>query len=458
VTLDAQHWQERLGKLAAEHGVVGASLAVELDGERLEAATGVLNMRSGQPATPDSVFQIGSISKVWTATLIMQLVDEGLLDLDAPVVTYLPDFRVADAEVTRTVTTRQLLTHTSGIDGDFFQDTGRGDDALEKYVGAMADLKQNHPQGATMSYCNSGYSVLGRIIEVLRGTTWDAALREHLLTPLGLETAGTLPEEALLYAAATGHVQQPEMPQPVVTPQWGIFRSAGPAGLIHCPARDVLVFARMHLDDGVGPDGKRVLSAESARAMREPQIEVPDRWLLGSHWGLGWILMTWDGQQVYGHDGATLGQGAFLRVLPERKLAVSLCCNGGRGMRELFEALYAELFQQLVGVQMPARPEPTGDTVGNAERFAGRYARESVQMDVEDAGNGKLQLTVTPTGPLALGAQPQVLALRPFEGEVLLAKAEKDESWIPAVFYDIDGSRFVHLGARATPRAGDVTA
>jgi CubicO group peptidase (beta-lactamase class C family) len=282
VALDAQHWQERLDKLAVEHGVVGASLAVELDGERIEAATGVLNLRSGQPATPDAVFQIGSISKVWTATLVMQLVDEGLLDLDAPVVTYLPDFRVGDADVSRTVTTRHLLTHTSGIDGDFFEDTGRGDDVLEKYVAAMAELRQNHPLGATMSYCNSGYSVLGRIVEVLRGTTWDAALREHLFTPLGLETAGTLPEEALLHAAATGHVQEPGMSEPVVTPQWGIYRSAGPAGLIHCPARDVLTFARMHLDDGAAPNGTRVLSAESARAMREPQVEVPDRWLLGS--------------------------------------------------------------------------------------------------------------------------------------------------------------------------------
>jgi len=458
VTLDAQHWQERLDKLAAEHGVVGASLAVELDGEQVEAATGVLNLRSGQPATPDAVFQIGSISKVWTATLVLQLVDEGLLDLDLPIVTYLPDFRVAEAEVSRTVTTRQLLAHTSGIDGDFFHDTGRGDDALEKYVAAMADLKQMHPQGATMSYCNSGYSVLGRLVEVLREKTWDAALREHLLTPLGLETAGTLPEEALLHAAATGHVQEPGMTAPIVTPQWGIYRSAGPAGLIHCPARDVLVFARMHLDDGAGPDGTHILSAESARAMREPEVAVPDRWLLGSHWGLGWILMTWDGQPVYGHDGATLGQGAFLRVLPERRLAVSLCCNGGRGMRELFEELYAELFAELGGVQMPARPEPAGESVDAPERFTGRYAREAAQMDVEDTGGGRLKLTMTPLGPLALGAKPQVLALRPFEDDVLLAKADADESWIPAVFFDIEGSRFVHLGARATPRTGDVEA
>src|SRR3954449_468649 len=198
MTLDISRWQERLALLAEKHGVPGASLAILEGDEVAEAAYGVLNIRTGVEATPDSVFQIGSVTKVWTATLVMQLVDEGLLDLDAPVVTYLPDFRVADADVTRTVTTRHLLAHSSGIDGDLFLDPGRGDDCVEKYVAACADLGQNHPLGATMSYCNSGYTVLGRLIEVLRDQTWDAVVKERLFAPLGLTTAGTLPEEALL--------------------------------------------------------------------------------------------------------------------------------------------------------------------------------------------------------------------------------------------------------------------
>src|SRR5439155_22509118 len=167
------------------------------------------NIRTGAPATRDELFQIGSVSKVWTATIVMQLVDEGKLDLDEPVVTYLPEFKVADADVTAQVTTRHLLAHNSGIDGDLFLDTGRGDDCLEKYVAAMATLRQNHPLGATMSYCNSGYIVLGRMIEVLTETTWDVAMKERVFAPLGLTTAGTLPEEALLHAAAAGHSTPP---------------------------------------------------------------------------------------------------------------------------------------------------------------------------------------------------------------------------------------------------------
>ena len=107
------------------------------DDELVEAAHGAAEPgRPGVAATTDSVFQIGSITKVWTATVVMQLVDEGLLDLDAPVAEVLPELRLADPDVDQEVTIRHLLTHTSGIDGDVFTDTGRGDDCLEKYVGA----------------------------------------------------------------------------------------------------------------------------------------------------------------------------------------------------------------------------------------------------------------------------------------------------------------------------------
>src|ERR687895_340799 len=99
---------------------------------------------------------------------------------------------------------RHLPTHTSGIDGDVFTDAGRGDDCLEKYVDALSEVKQIHPIGATFSYCNSGFALMGRVIEKLTGLSWDDALRDRLFTPLGLKHTVTLPEEALLHRAAAG--------------------------------------------------------------------------------------------------------------------------------------------------------------------------------------------------------------------------------------------------------------
>lgn len=456
MALDRDHWGERLALLADKHGVPGASLGILSGDDVMDAAAGVLNRRTGVEATTDSVFQIGSITKVWTATLVMQLVDEGRVDLDEPVVSYLPDFRVADAGVTRRVTTRHLLAHTSGIDGDLFLDTGRGDDCIEKYVAVCADLKQNHPLGATMSYCNSGYTVLGRLVEVLRDKPWDVVLRERLFAPLGLSSAGTLPEEALLHRAAVGHITPPGE-EIQVAPVWGIFRSAGPAGLIHATAREVLEFAKLHLDDGVAPDGTRVLSTDTARAMREPQVEVPDPYTLGSHWGLGWILMTWSGRPVYGHDGSTIGQGAFLRILPDARLAVCLLTNGGHG-RDLFQDLYAEIFAELADVEMPGRLEPlAAPPPVDVARHAGTYARESVRLTVE-AKDDRLAITIKNLGPLASamgGHDDPVLEAVPVEEDLFVAKQPDDESWMPVVFFRLDdGSEYVHFGARATPKVG----
>ncbi len=371
--IDAEHWRERLAVLAARHQVPGAQLgilrlSVGRADELVEAVHGVLSLRTGVPVTKDALFQIGSITKVWTATLVMQLVDEGLLDLDAPVVAVLPELRLADAEVARTVTLRHLLTHTSGIDGDVFTDTGRGDECLERYVALLSDVAQNHPLGATWSYCNAGYSLLGRIVEVVTGGTWDKALRDRLFTPLGLSHTVTLPEEALLHAAAVGHVDDEGQQQ--VAPVWCLPRSVGPAGLIVSTAADVLAFARLHLAGGLAADGTRILSEDGAAAMASRQADLPDPYILGDSWGLGWIRFGWDGHRLLGHDGNTIGQAAFLRLLPEQGLAVTLLTNGGQ-TRDLYEDLLREVFEEVAGVRMP-HPLTPPETARGGRRGAAR--------------------------------------------------------------------------------------
>jgi CubicO group peptidase (beta-lactamase class C family) len=159
---DLQRW---LDEAASRHDVPGAAVAVGAGDDLAEAATGVVNRDTGVEATADSVFQIGSVTKVWTASLVLQLVDDGLVDLDAPVRRYLPEFGVVDAAASETVTVRQLLSHTGGFDGDLFEDTGRGDDALDRLLAFMrTGAAQVHPPGELFSYCNAGYCVLGALV------------------------------------------------------------------------------------------------------------------------------------------------------------------------------------------------------------------------------------------------------------------------------------------------------
>ena len=460
MTLDTIHWQKRLDELCDKHHVPGATLAV-LHNDAISAfASGVVNVESGVETTTDSIFQIGSVSKVYTATMIMQLVDEGKLALDEPVVTYLPDFKVADAELTKTVTVRHLLNHTSGIDGDLFLDLGRGDDVVEKYVEAMADLPKMAPLGTLMSYCNSGFVLSGRLIEVLTDSVWDAALAARLSAPLGLTHTGTLPEEAIRYRAAFGHIVDPETKVATLAPAWQLPRPMGPAGLINSTATDVVRFAKLHMDSGLAHDGARILSESSAAAMRQPEIVIPEPDTLGTHWGLGWILFgQWlkaDGTsaQVYGHDGNTIGQSAFLRIAPEAGLAVCLMVNGGAS-RSLYLELYRELFAELAEIVVPANPEPV-ETAVNTSEYLGTYERHGMRIEVSDA-DGALTMAVFETGELkeTTDAPLYTLALKPTALEhqfVMLIPGTNDYTPLSFVRLEETGTQYLHFGVRATPK------
>ena len=144
---------DQLPRLIEKYDVPGAAVAVLSGGEVVDDAAGILSRATGVEATPDSVFQIGSVTKLWTITLVMQLVDEGLVDLDAPIRTYLPDFRIRDEGAAAKITTRQLLCHTAGFEGDIFTDTGPGDDAIEMVTGEESPAS---PEETTMELSDPG--------------------------------------------------------------------------------------------------------------------------------------------------------------------------------------------------------------------------------------------------------------------------------------------------------------
>ncbi len=214
--------------------------------------------------------------------------------------------------------------------------------------------------------------VAGRLVEHVTGTTWDAALRERLIEPLGLRRTVTLPEEALLHRAALGHIEDADG-RPVPAPVWMLPRSCGPAGLISSTVGDQLGFAVAHLRGGECPDGSRLLAAESAAAMAAGQVvrvDVTD-YDDATSWGLGWARGSWDGTPVVGHDGNTIGQSAFLRLLPEHGIATVLLTNGGEAGL-LHRALLGELLAELIGVTR-AR---AGVSAGNAARGHGGDGRQ----------------------------------------------------------------------------------
>ncbi|MFI7445953.1 serine hydrolase domain-containing protein [Nonomuraea sp. NPDC049714] len=456
MTFDAARWQARFDELRAAHHVPGACLAVLSGGDLHELASGVLHRGTGVEVTTDSLFLSGSIAKVYTATLVMQLVDAGLLDLDATVVSVLPEFATPDPEATRAITVRQLLSHTGGLTCDFTFDSGRGDDCLATYVKAAGQVALDCPPGTALSYSSLGYVVLGRIVEVLTGQTWDQALKDRLLTPLGLDHSMTLPEEALRFQVAMSHLGDPGQ-DPDPAPAWDLMpRSAGPYGRVIISAGDLARFAQMHLDGGRG-----VLSADAVAAMRRREVDSPDKWTVSADgWGLGWTLYDWNGVSGYGHDGAAIGQYSYLRVVPHAGVAVALLTNGGDA-RPLYGELFRELLDELAGVRMPEPFGPAAEPpVVDMSRLVGDYRREGVVVTVAQDDDGA-RIRYAFVDGMKDFSPPLEMDLVPVSETVFAATgggSSFSEEHVPVVFSTLtDGTDCVYIGMRATPKSAPIS-
>lgn len=324
--------------------VPGTALGI-LFGDREEHATfGVASLNSLDPVTADTLFQIGSLTKTFTSTAIWRLIDEGALAIDAPVRTYIPDLALADESVAAQVTIGNLLDHSAGWYGDEGFETGENDDAIARYVAErLPVLPQQFPLGAFFSYNNAGFTLLGRLIEVATGTTYNAALENLLLGPLGL-TDSLLDRDAIRRRPyVDGHFAMPingRLALTVATPLW-IPRSVDPAGGICSNTRDIIRYARFHLAaDDTFAGSANIVSPESLLQMREPVLDVPG---LAISMGRDWFVQEIEGIRVFGHNGDTLGQHTEFLAAPELGFAFVLLTNSTGGTLTAMEVLDAAL-------------------------------------------------------------------------------------------------------------------
>src|SRR5215210_2160149 len=251
----------------ADHHIPGVAVGVYHQGQEYVRGYGLTNVDYPQPVDGDTLFRIASITKTFTGTTVMRLVEQGLLDLNAPVRTYLPDFRVADEMASERVTLRDCLNHSAGWLGDYSHDFGRGEDALARYVASMADLPQLTPPGTQFAYSNSALAVAGRVIEVVTGQSYEDAVRELLIDPLGLDHTRFFTDQFAGYPMAGGHTVADKTA--VFGPDlWYWPRTGHPSGGLISSARDLLHYARFHLGDGRAPDGTALLTPASLAAMR----------------------------------------------------------------------------------------------------------------------------------------------------------------------------------------------
>ncbi|MEZ4584877.1 MAG: serine hydrolase domain-containing protein [Gemmatimonadales bacterium] len=394
---DASALSEALADLVAKHRMPGAVAAVYSKGKVESAGAGIANLNTGAPMTAGTGFLTGSITKVWCATLVMSFVDEGAIDLDLPVVRYLPRLRFADAEATRQITTRQLLNHSSGLDaGDFIMDLGEGPLAHTAFVEAMSGLGQIHRPGAYSSYCNGGWVLAGHLLETLSGKSWHQLLEERVIRPLGLERTFAYAEDGILFGSAVGGVPDPKRPgEHMATPKFLLPKTFAPAGAtLITTVEDNLRFARLHMRGGTSLGGTRVVSEGSARAMATRTIDHPSG--PASGFGLGWMLSTLDGRTMLSHGGGSNGGRAQLAAVPDADFAYATFVNSN-----VSGGFQAELQSWIASNYGFGQPESLGgramSAVANApaidrSRFVGTYRRTTTKVTIREEGE-KLILT-----------------------------------------------------------------
>ena len=232
----------------AHYTVPGVAIGVVRDGREYTAGFGITNVEAPVPVDADTLFQIGSTSKTFTGTVAMRLVEAGKLDLDAPIRTYLPDLTLRDEATAAGATLRHLFNHTGGWLGDYFEDTGAGDDALAKIVANMAELPQLTPLGEVWSYNNAAFYLAGHIIETVTGKLFETNVKELIFDPLGMDNSCFFANDAISRRVAVGHIVRDGVL--TVARPWALARAAHAAGGIASTATDQLKYARFPMARG----------------------------------------------------------------------------------------------------------------------------------------------------------------------------------------------------------------
>ncbi|MDT9600206.1 serine hydrolase domain-containing protein [Sphingosinicella rhizophila] len=375
-------YQDQLETALRQTGVTGASWAY-WDGETLhKAVAGLRNSRTQDPVTTDTLMHIGSITKIFNTTLLMQLVDEGKVVLEDPVGKYLPELRLGDMDALGRITCGMLVNHTSGIDGDVLPDHGPDQERVADAIARCAGLGQLHPPGEAASYCNIATVIAGYLSQELAGESWYTLVKTRIFEPLGMEHALADLTDLPRFRCSVGDLRNPATGEMVQTTRPFLPLSFAPAGAtLMMSAADLVTFARA-FPTGVGANGVRILSEASARRM-----VTGTAGLLSPPWqiGLGWMILPGN---MISHGGGGPGVVSSLYAHPEsgRVLALLTNCDLPDPLKPF---VVDPILESWTG-QVPNESlvSPTAVTPFDAKAYAGTYENNMFKLDIiAEAGN-----------------------------------------------------------------------
>jgi CubicO group peptidase (beta-lactamase class C family) len=305
-----------------EAGIPGAALVIVERDEITHVRGFGFSVPQEQPVTADTVFFLGSVSKSFTALAIMQLVEAGRVDLDAPVRKYLPWFRVADTEATGQITVRHLLHHTSGLSTyagrTHLSRRDTSDEAIDRRVRALRKVRPTAGVGERYQYSNANYSTLGAIIEAASGHSYEDYIQEHIFDPLEITSSFTSVEEAKRHNMVTGYRYW--FGQPIPVSDLPYSRGDVAAAYLTSCAKDMGNYLLAHMNGGAF-HSTRILSEDGITKMQTPEKN--------SYYAMGWIVGSVNGRCIISHNGVTPTSYAYMAMLPEQERGYVLLVNAG---------------------------------------------------------------------------------------------------------------------------------
>jgi CubicO group peptidase (beta-lactamase class C family) len=304
--------------------VPGVALGVVRGPETHTVAIGRASIEGDDAVLGRTIFQIGSLSKTFKATLMHALVDDGLLSLGERAAHYLPTAGLRDGDIADRLTVHHLLTHTVGIDGDDFGDYGCDAGAYLRGAHAFARRDSFAPPGRVWSYCNIGFSLLGAIVQRATGRDFEDVMRDRVLAPLGMLETFYFARDAISYPRAVGHVRDQAALR--VARTYGLPRWLNPAGGLISSVAELAAYVRFRLGTD-GGDAAPVLRAATRRSMQAPAVRASS---FAEAWSAGWQVFRLE-PRVLGHLGSTNGFESSLTMVPDQDFGVVVLTNASSG-------------------------------------------------------------------------------------------------------------------------------
>jgi CubicO group peptidase (beta-lactamase class C family) len=357
--------------------LVGMSAALVYDQEILWAkGFGHADLERPIEASEKTVYDIASVTKLLTATMLMMLRDAGKLHLDEPLQAHLPEFSARSPFADpRPPTFRQVATHVAGLPREPAGKAGEGWPPMPAFLSSLRDVELILPAYAEVKYSNLGYAVLGAALARIAGQPYRAYVVERILTPLGMTSSGWELTDAMRARLAVGYTPL-EADRRQIAPPYELGEAGAPTGGLYTTVEDLAGFVSLQFREGPA-GGAQILGSTTLREMRTP-VYVHRDWSGGM--GIGWNLARVAGYTTVDHGGGQPGYAAKVQLVPELKLGFVLCINQIANQHAIAHRaleLLIPAFSDLLSTAT-ARPLPPG-----ADKLTGRYVEESGAATIE---------------------------------------------------------------------------